>query len=87
MGGRVGLGDHCEIGDQVTLGAQSGVPSNKIIPPKQTWIGTPARPYQEMKKQVAAQLRSYETQQLVLELKKRIESLEKELSGLKSGKP
>ena len=87
MGGRVGLGDHCEIGDQVMLGAQSGLPSKKKIPPKQVWIGAPARPYQEMRKQVAAQLRSYETQELVSELKKRIEVLEKELSDLKAAKP
>ncbi|MBI4368548.1 MAG: UDP-3-O-(3-hydroxymyristoyl)glucosamine N-acyltransferase [Candidatus Omnitrophica bacterium] len=87
MGGRAGLGDYCEIGDEVTLGAQTGVPSKKVIPPKQVWIGTPARPYEEMRKQVSAQLRSYETQQLVSELKKRIEKLEKELSDLKAGKP
>jgi len=86
MGGRVGLGDHCEIGDQATLGAQAGVPSKKVIPPKQVWIGQPARPYEEMRKQVSAQLRSYETQQLVHELKKRIEALEKELSDLRAGK-
>ena len=86
MGGRVGLGDHSEIGDHATLGAQSGVPSKKKIPPKQVWIGSPARPYEEMRKQVGAQLKSYETQQLVLELKKRIESLEKELNELKASK-
>ena len=86
MGGRVGLGDHVEVGDQATLGAQAGVPSNKKIPPKQVWIGQPARPYEEMKKQVSAQLRSYETQQLVHELKKRIEALEKELSELRASK-
>ena len=87
MGGRVGLGDHAEIGDQVMLGAEAGVPSNKKIPPKQIWIGQPARPYEEMKKQVSAQMRSYETQQLVSELKKRIEALEKELNELKASKP
>ncbi len=86
MGGRVGLGDHCEIGDQATLGAQTGVPSGKTIPPNQVWIGQPARPYEEMRKQVSAQLRSYETQQLVSELKKRIEALEKELTELKASK-
>ena len=86
MGGRVGLGDHCEIGDRVTLGAQTGVPSGKVIPANQIWIGAPARPYEEMKKQVSAQLRSYETQQLVLELKKRIEALEKELNEIKTAK-
>ena len=86
MGGRAGLGDHCEVGDEAVLGAQTGVPSKKVIPPKQTWIGQPARPYEEMRKQVSAQLRSYETQQLVQELKKRIETLEKELSDLKASK-
>lgn len=84
MGGRAGLGDHCEVGDQAMLGAETGLPSKKKIPAKQVWIGTPARPYQEMRKQVAAQLRSYETQELVSELKKRIEVLEKELSELKT---
>jgi len=86
LGGRVGLGDRCEIGDHATLGAQTGVPSKKVIPPNQVWIGQPARPYEEMRKQVSAQLRSYETQQLVQELKKRIEALEKELSDLKASK-
>ena len=86
MGGRVGLGDHVEIGDQTMLGAQAGVPSNKKIPPKQVWIGAPARPYPEMRKQIGAQLRSYETQELVSELRKRIEALEKELNDLKAGK-
>ena len=87
MGGRSGLGDHCEIGDQATLGAQTGVPSGKAIPPKQVWIGAPARPYEEMRKQVAAQLRSHETQELVGELNKRIEALERELAELKASKP
>jgi UDP-3-O-[3-hydroxymyristoyl] glucosamine N-acyltransferase len=87
MGGRAGLGDHVEIGDQVMLGAQAGVPSKKKIPAKEIWIGAPARPYQEMRKQIGAQLRSYETQQMVAELKKRIETLEKELNGLKTARP
>ena len=84
MGGRAGLSDHTEIGDQVMLGAQSGVPSHKKIPPKQIWIGAPARPYQAMRKQVAAQLRSYETQQLVSQLARRIQALEKEIESLKA---
>lgn len=83
MGGRVGLADHVEIGDQVMLGAESGVPPGKKIPPKQIWIGTPARPYQEMRKQVGAQLRIAETTQTVRELKKRVEELEKQIENLK----
>jgi UDP-3-O-[3-hydroxymyristoyl] glucosamine N-acyltransferase len=86
MGGRAGLGDHCEVGDAVMLGAQTGLPTGKKIPANQVWIGAPARPYKEMRKQVGAQLRSYETQQLVRELKKRIEALEEEISEFKTAK-
>ncbi len=78
MGGRVGLADHVEIGDQVMLGAQSGVPTGKKIPPKQIWMGTPARPYQEARKQIAAQLRSVELAEEVKKLRARIEELEKQ---------
>lgn len=78
LGGRVGLADHVEIGDQVMLGAQSGVPTGKKIPAKQIWIGAPARPYQEMRKQVAAQLRSAELAEEVKKLRARIEELEKQ---------
>jgi UDP-3-O-[3-hydroxymyristoyl] glucosamine N-acyltransferase len=84
MGGRCGLGDHTEVGDQAILGAQTGLPSGKKIPSKQIWIGAPARPYQEMRRQVGAQLRSYETQQLVAELKKRVEELEKKIKVYES---
>ena len=77
MGGRVGLADHVEIGDQVMLGAQSGVPTGKKIPAKQIWIGAPARPYQEARKQVAAQWRAAEMLDEIRKLRARVEELEK----------
>ncbi len=77
MGGRVGLADHVEIGDQAILGAQSGVPTGKKIPAKQIWIGAPARPYQEARKQVAAQWRSAEMMDEIRKLRARVEELEK----------
>lgn len=77
MGGRVGLADHVEIGDQAILGAQSGVPTGKKVPPKQIWIGAPARPYQEARKQVAAQWRSAEMLEEIRKLRARVEELEK----------
>lgn len=82
MGGRVGLADHVEIGDQVMLGAQTGVPTGKKIPPKQIWIGAPARPYQEARRQVAAQWRSAEMLDEIRKLRSRVEELEKQLSFL-----
>ena len=78
LGGRVGLADHVEIGDQVMLGAQSGVPTGKKIPAKQIWIGTPARPYQEARRQVAAQWRAAEMLEEIRKLRERIEELEKQ---------
>ncbi len=78
MGGRVGLADHVEIGDQAILGAQSGVPTGKKIPEKQIWIGMPARPYQEARKQIAAQLRAAEMMDELKKLRARVEELEKQ---------
>ena len=82
MGGRVGLADHVEIGDQTVLGAQTGVPTGKKIPPKQIWFGAPARPYQEARKQVAAQLRSAEMLEEIRKLRARVDELEKQLAAL-----
>lgn len=78
LGGRVGLADHVEIGDYSMLGAETGVPTGKKIPPKQIWIGAPARPYQEGRKQIAAQWRSAEMLQEIRKLRARVEELEKE---------
>lgn len=77
MGGRVGLADHVEIGDQAVLGAQSGVPTGKKVPSKQIWMGAPARPYQEARKQVAAQWRAAEMLEEIRKLRARVEELEK----------
>ena len=76
MGGRVGLGDHVEVGDQTMLGAGSSAPTGKKIPPQQIWFGTPIRPYQEARKQYAAQLRSAEMHEEIRKLRSRIEELE-----------
>lgn len=78
LGGQVGIGDYAEIGDGATLGAQSGIPTGKKVPPRATFIGAPARPAQEMKKQVAAQLRTAEMLETLRDLKKRVEELERQ---------
>ncbi len=79
MGGSVGVGDHVEIGDWAMIGAGAGFPSNKKVPGKQIYFGQPARPYQEMRKQFGAQLRSAETLDDVRALKKKVAELEKKL--------
>ena len=85
MGGSVGLGDHVEIGDWAMIGAGAGFPSNKKVPGKQIYFGQPARPYQEMRKQFGAQLRSAETLDDVRALKKKVAILEEKL-GIPSTK-
>ena len=81
MGGKVGVGDHVEIGDWTVVGAGSGFPSGKKIPPKQIVFGEPARPYQEARKQIAAQLRSAEMLEDLRRLRDRVNELEKKLAS------
>lgn len=83
LAGQVGLGDHCEIGDQAIIGAQAGLPTGKKIPPQSAFLGSPARPLEDMKKQFAAQLRSAETLKVVRDLVKRVEALESQNSKVK----
>jgi UDP-3-O-[3-hydroxymyristoyl] glucosamine N-acyltransferase len=54
LGGQVGLGDHCVLEDGVIVGGQGGVLPGKRIRRGQTVWGTPARPLERYKKQLAA---------------------------------
>jgi UDP-3-O-[3-hydroxymyristoyl] glucosamine N-acyltransferase len=54
LGGQVGLGDHCILEDGVIVGGQGGVLPGKTIRRGQTVWGTPARPLERYKKQLAA---------------------------------
>ncbi|MDD5218721.1 MAG: UDP-3-O-(3-hydroxymyristoyl)glucosamine N-acyltransferase [Candidatus Omnitrophica bacterium] len=83
MGGKVGVGDHVEIGDWTMVGAGAGLPTGKKIPPKQIVFGEPARPYDQARKQIAAQLRSAETLEEVKILRKKVAELEAKISGEK----
>ena len=52
LAGQAGIGGHLKIGNQVTVGAQSGVMTD--IPDKSTWLGAPAQPDKQFKRQVIA---------------------------------
>ena len=78
MGGKVGVGDHVTIADNVIVGAGAGFPSGKKIPAGQIVFGQPARPYQEARKQIAAQLRSHEMLEEIKKLRERVAALEKQ---------
>jgi UDP-3-O-[3-hydroxymyristoyl] glucosamine N-acyltransferase len=52
LAGQVGIGGHLKLGNQVTVGAQSGVMTD--IPDGGKWLGAPAQPDREFKRQVIA---------------------------------
>jgi UDP-3-O-[3-hydroxymyristoyl] glucosamine N-acyltransferase len=72
LAGQAGIGGHLKLGHQVTVGAQSGVMTD--IPDKATWLGSPAQPDRQFKRQVIAIQR-------LPDLLKRIAEWEKKLGG------
>lgn len=52
LGGQTGLAGHLELGDGVVVYAQSGV--DKSFPPDTILLGSPARPAEQTKRQLAA---------------------------------
>ena len=73
MGGQAGIKDHVDIGDHVTLGAQSGVLSNLEGPA--TFMGSPCFP---IKKQMAL----YVHMQKLPEMRKQLKEYGKQLEQL-----
>jgi UDP-3-O-[3-hydroxymyristoyl] glucosamine N-acyltransferase len=70
LAGQVGLAGHLKIGDRVTIAAQSGVMHN--IPDGETWLGYPAGPIADTKRQWIAV-------QKLPDLLHRVKQLEKQL--------
>jgi len=70
MGGQVGIASHLKIGNRVTIASRAGVMHN--IPDGEKWLGAPAQPDREMKRQFIAV-------QHLPELFKRVAELEKKL--------
>jgi UDP-3-O-[3-hydroxymyristoyl] glucosamine N-acyltransferase len=52
LAGQVGLAGHLKIGNRVSVAAQSGVMHD--IPDGQTWLGYPAQPDKQTKRQMIA---------------------------------
>jgi UDP-3-O-[3-hydroxymyristoyl] glucosamine N-acyltransferase len=77
IAGQVGFADHCQIGDNVIIGAQAGIPSKKKIPDNQIFLGSPARPIDQMKKQFGAIALLPRLIEKVAKLEKEIEELKK----------
>ncbi|MBI1840482.1 MAG: UDP-3-O-(3-hydroxymyristoyl)glucosamine N-acyltransferase [Verrucomicrobia bacterium] len=69
LGGQVGVAGHLKLGTDVTVAAQSGVMNH--IPDGEKWLGSPARPDRQTKRQLIA------LQQLP-ELLRRVSELERQ---------
>ncbi|MGZ5543921.1 MAG: UDP-3-O-(3-hydroxymyristoyl)glucosamine N-acyltransferase [Limisphaerales bacterium] len=75
LAGQVGIAGHLKIGSKVTVVAQSGVMTD--IPDGEKWMGSPAHPDRQTKRQLLAM-------QQLPELLRRVAKLEKELAEAKS---
>jgi UDP-3-O-[3-hydroxymyristoyl] glucosamine N-acyltransferase len=78
LAGQVGIAGHLKLGNQVTVGAQGGVMND--IPDGQKWLGTPAQPDKEMKRQFIA-LRN------LADLHKRVAELERKFGSSNDKSP
>ncbi|MEJ2067566.1 MAG: UDP-3-O-(3-hydroxymyristoyl)glucosamine N-acyltransferase, partial [Deltaproteobacteria bacterium] len=76
---QVGLVDHIEIGDNVMVGAQSGI--TKDVPPNQIVLGSPHLPHRQFLRVAAVWSRLPELKKELDLLLKRVETLEKTAEG------
>jgi UDP-3-O-[3-hydroxymyristoyl] glucosamine N-acyltransferase len=73
IAGQVGIAGHLKIGDQVTIAAQSGVMTD--VPAKGKWLGSPAQPDRQTKRQMIAVQQLPELIRRVRELEEQVRSL------------
>jgi UDP-3-O-[3-hydroxymyristoyl] glucosamine N-acyltransferase len=76
LAGQAGFAGHLKIGDRVTVSAQSGVMTD--IPDGGKWLGSPAQPDKQAKRQMIAIQR-------LPDLLKRVAELERKLGGKSKG--
>jgi UDP-3-O-[3-hydroxymyristoyl] glucosamine N-acyltransferase len=76
IGGQVGIGDKARIESRAVLGSGCGVLTSKIVHAGQVVWGTPARPLKEHLEQLANMAKLPEIRKELLELKRRLETVE-----------
>ncbi|MBL9128319.1 MAG: UDP-3-O-(3-hydroxymyristoyl)glucosamine N-acyltransferase [Verrucomicrobiales bacterium] len=74
LAGQVGIAGHLKIGSRVSIGAQSGVMHS--IPDGEKWLGSPAVPEKQAKRQYIAIHRLPELPRRLDQLERRVQSLE-----------
>ena len=81
LGGQVGLANYVTLRDGVMVAPQSGIPSRKEIRSGEIVFGTPARPIQKTKRQLAALGQLLELLKEVSRLRKAVSELQARLQG------
>ncbi|HWQ92952.1 MAG TPA: UDP-3-O-(3-hydroxymyristoyl)glucosamine N-acyltransferase [Clostridia bacterium] len=72
LAGQVGLAGHLKLGNRVSVAAQSGVMNH--IPDGEKWLGSPAQPDRQTKRQMIAIQRLPDLLRRVAELERRLQS-------------
>lgn len=80
LAGQVGIKDHVHLHTGCTVGAKGGV--HRDIPAGETWIGFPAIPEQEQKRQLFAVKKLPEVREQVKELQAQVKELTAKLESL-----
>jgi UDP-3-O-[3-hydroxymyristoyl] glucosamine N-acyltransferase len=70
LAGQAGLAGHLKIGNRVTVAAQAGVMNN--IPDGEKWLGSPAQPDRQAKRQMIAITHLPDLLKRVAELEKKL---------------
>ena len=78
LAGQVGVVGHIEIGDNVQVGAQSGV--GQSLPADQAFSGSPVMPHREWLRAVNIFQKLPEMKKTLIRIEKRLKELEEALS-------
>jgi UDP-3-O-[3-hydroxymyristoyl] glucosamine N-acyltransferase len=80
LAGQVGLAGHLKLGNRVSVAAQSGVMNH--IPDGEKWLGSPAQPDRQAKRQMIAMQRLPDLLRRVAELERKLETTSPPQPGL-----
>lgn len=78
MAGQVGVVGHIQIGDNATIGAKAGVTNS--VPEGETFLGQPAIPIRDMRRQVVYMQRLPELSDTVKRLEKQVAELKRQIA-------
>jgi UDP-3-O-[3-hydroxymyristoyl] glucosamine N-acyltransferase len=82
MAGQAGVAGHISIGDNATIAAKAGVAND--VPADETYLGAPAAPMAQKKREFASITKLPEMRQKLRKLEATVEALQREIDALKA---